>query len=104
MKKHTWDWLLILQVLLILWALLFFSSLFLPGSGRFSGFLAWGNPAGLFLSIPLSIVSLMGRAKGRFSQKASVAVIPLSVLTFLAGAVTWAFFIAVMRMLSISAP
>ena len=97
MKKRTWDWLLILHVLLILWALLYFLTLF-PDS------LSWGILAGLFLSIPLSIVSLMGRAKGRFSQKSSVAVIPLSVLTFLVGAVTWAFFIAVMRMLSISAP
>ena len=99
MKKHTWDWLLILQVLLILWALLFFPSLDRADGGRLAAFLAWGNPAGLLLSIPLSIVCLIGRAKGRFSQKASVAVLPLSVLTFLVGAVTWAFFLAVIRML-----
>ncbi len=99
MKKRTWDWLLILHVLLILWALLFFSSLNLADGGRLAGSLAWGNPAGLFLSIPLAVVSLIGRAKGRFGQKASLAVLPLSVLTFLVGAVTWAFFIAVMRML-----
>ncbi len=92
MKKRTWDWLLILHVLLILWALLYFLTLF-PTP------LSWGIWAGLFLCIPLSIVSLIGRTKGRFSQKASVAVIPLSVLTFLVGAVTWAFFAAFMRML-----
>ena len=83
MKKRSWDWLLILQVLLILWALLYFLTLF-PDS------LSWGILAGLFLSIPLSIVSLIGRAKRRFSQQASILVVPLSVLTFLAGAATWA--------------
>jgi len=82
MKKHTWDWLLILHVLLILWALLYFLTLFQA--------LSWGIVAGLFLSIPLSIVSLIGRAKGRFSPKASILVVPLSALTFLAGAATWA--------------
>ena len=90
MKKRTWDWLLILHVLLILWALLFFPSLDRADGGRLAASLAWGNLAGLFLSIPLSIVSLIGRAKGRFSQKVSVAILPLSVLTFLVGAATWA--------------
>ena len=82
MKKRSWDWLLILHVLLILWALLYFLTLFQT--------LSWGIVAGLFLSIPLSIVSLIGRAKGHFSPKASILVVPLSVLTFLAGAATWA--------------
>lgn len=91
MKKKSWDWLLILHILLILWALLFFSSLDLADGGRLAGSLAWGNLAGLFLSIPLAVVSLIGRAKGRFSQKGSILVVPLSILTFLAGAVTWAF-------------
>ena len=99
MKKRPWDWLLILHVLLILWALLFFPSLDRADGGRLAASLAWGNLAGLFLSIPLAVVSLIGRAKGRFSQKVSVAILPLSVLTFLVGAATWAFFIAVMRML-----
>ena len=99
MKKKSWDWLLILHILLILWALLFFSSLDLADGGRLAGSLAWGNLAGLFLSIPLAVVSLIGRAKRRFSQKACVAVIPLSVLTFLVGAATWAFFLMVLRML-----
>ena len=98
MKKKSWDWLLILHILLILWALLFFSSLDLADGGRLAGSLAWGNLAGLFLSIPLAVVSLIGRAKRRFSQKACVAVIPLSVLTFLVGAATWAFFLMVLRM------
>ena len=83
MKKRSWDWLLILHVLLILWALLYFLTLFLAP-------LSWGILAGLFLGIPLSIVSLIGRAKGRFSQQASILVVPLSILTFLAGAATWA--------------
>ena len=83
MKKHTWDWLLILHVLFILWALLYFLTLI-------SAPHAWGILAGLFLGIPLSIVSLIGRAKGRFSQQASILVVPLSILTFLAGAATWA--------------
>ena len=82
MKKRSWDWLLIPHVLLILWALVYFLTLFQA--------LSWGILAGLFLSIPLSIVSLIGRAKGRFSQQASILVVPLSVLTFLAGAATWA--------------
>ena len=99
MKKRSWDWLLILHVLLILWAFLFFPSLSLADGGKLAASFAWGNPAGLFLSIPLAVVSLIGRAKGRFSPKASAAVLPLSVLTFLVGAATWAFFIAVMRML-----
>ncbi len=84
MKKKSWDWLLILHILLILWALLYYLTLF-------PDFLSWGIPAGLLLCIPLSIASLIGRAKGRFSQKASILVVPLSILTFLAGAVTWAF-------------
>ena len=72
MKKRTWDWLLVLHILLILWALLFFSSLDLADGGRLDGsFAGLGILAGLFLCIPLAIASLTKR-QGGDSAKSSI--------------------------------
>ena len=102
MKTRCWDWLLIPLILIPLWAILFVSILEFADGTKIGvtliGGLAWGNIAGLFLSIPLSAVSLIAKAKGRFSEKASAAVLPLSILNILVGIADWVFCILVMRM------
>ena len=47
MEKKKWDVVLIVHILIILWALIFFSSLFLSDSGKMAGTLAPGNIAGI---------------------------------------------------------
>ncbi len=98
MEKKKWDVVLIVHILIILWALIFFSSLFLSDSGKMAGTLAPGNIAGLFISIPLAVISLAARAKKRFSEKASGAVLVLSILCICVGVATWTFAVMVMLM------
>ena len=101
MKKRSWDWLLIPLILIPLWAILFTYSLYFADGTKIGmtlfGILAWGNLAGLFLAIPLSVVCLIARAKGRFSKKASAAVVPLSFLNILVGIANWIFCILIGR-------
>lgn len=52
MKKKSLDWLLILHSVIILWAALFFSGIFIFENGKFASVLAFGNIAGLFICIP----------------------------------------------------
>ena len=98
-KTRKWDWILGIQVLIVLWALLFFPSLFCAGGVKMTGYLAWGNLLGVFVSIPLAVFSLIARAKKRFSENASAFILAFSVLNICVGIISWSFFIGVMRML-----
>ena len=97
MHERKWDWLLIPHILIVLWALLFVCAGLIPGGGRMAGALAPGNIAGLFVCIPLAVVSLIARARGRFGEKASVPILVLSVLNICIGAAVWVFFIMLLR-------
>ncbi|MBO7658854.1 MAG: hypothetical protein J6T65_06025 [Clostridia bacterium] len=98
MRKNKWDLLLILHVLIILWAVLFTLILIFGGNsdGKLVASLAWGNFAGLFVSIPLAFISLIARANKRFSEKASGAVLVLSILCICVGVATWYFALTIM--------
>ena len=95
MEKKKWDVVLLAHILIILWALLFFPSLLLHDGGKIAGALAGGNLAGLFISIPLAVISLIARAKKRFSEKASGAVLVLSILCICVGIAAWTFAVMV---------
>ena len=92
-RKKKWDWLLILHALIILWALLFVYSVnFRTDGGKMASILAIGNFFGLFISIPLAVISLIARAKKKFSEKLSIPVILLSLLNICVGVADWIFF------------
>ena len=98
-SQKKWDWLLILHILIILWAVLFVFSLFYStDGGRMAGMLAPGNFAGLFISIPLAIISLIARAKKRFSENCSIPIVVLSIVNICVGVADWIFFVMIMRM------
>ena len=95
MEKRKLDWLLILHFMILLWAILFFYSLHLLDRGQLAGMLAPGIFAGLFLSIPLAVFSLIAKVKNRFSEKLSVPVTVLSILNIGVGIAAWTFAIMV---------
>lgn len=100
MRRKKWDWLLIVHALIILWALLFVYSLFFRiDGGKLAAMLAPGNFVGLFISIPLAIISLIGRAKKRFSERCSIPIVLFSILNICVGIADWIFFVMVMRSL-----
>ena len=97
MKKRSWDWLLIPLILIPLWAILIVSILYFADGTKIGMTLIGILASGLFLAIPLSVVCLIARAKGRFSKKASAAVVPLSILNILVGIANWVFCILIGR-------
>ncbi len=99
MSQKKWDWLLILHILIILWAILFVFSLFYStDGGRMAGMLVPGNFAGLFISIPLAIISFIARVKKRFSENCSIPIVVLSIMNICVGIADWIFFVMIMRM------
>lgn len=98
MFKRKWDWLLIPHVLIVLWAILFNLFCFVYEEGEIAELLAPGIIAGLFVSIPLAIVSLIARSKKRFGDKCSVPILALSIANLFVGIQSWLFLAAIMRM------
>lgn len=99
MRRERWDRLLIVHVLIIVWAFLFVGSLvFETDGGKLAGMLASGNIVAIFISIPLAIISLMARAKQRFSEICSTPILVLSIVSICIGIAGWIFLIMIMRM------
>ena len=99
MRQKKWDWLLIVHTLILLWALLFVYSLFFrTDGGKLAGMLAPGHFVGLFICIPLAIISLIARRKKRFSEKISILISLLSIFNICVGIADWLAFFMLMRM------
>ena len=99
MPRKRLDWLLLVHVLIIVWALLFGCSLlFVPDGGKLAKMLAPGNLVAVFISIPLAVFSLMARAKQRFSEICSTPILVLSIVSICIGIAGWIFLIMIMRM------
>ncbi len=91
MKNKNWNFLVYVHGGLLLWALLFVVSLFIPDSGKTASVLAIGNALFLFVNIPLAVFSFILRAKDCFSIEYESPVVVLSILNTIIGIVLWIF-------------
>lgn len=98
MKKRKYNWLLIMQGTIIVWAIPFLFSFLIIESDKPADALAIGNVAGLFISIPLAIISFAARANGRISDQYAGVALVFSVLNILIGIADWLYVIMLMRM------
>ncbi len=95
MKKNKWNRIIIPHAVLLLWALLFIVSIF---ANSFAGFnipqvLSIGSFFFLFVNIPLSVFSLMLKAKDYFSFEYDDPIQTLSILNIIIGCLEWIFVI-----------
>ena len=95
-------WIVYIQIILAVWAVLFGCSMAVDSGGLLSAILAVGCYAFLFVNIPLSIVCLILRANGYFREKYTVLSILLSVLNIVISLVVW-FYLAVILFMLIAA-
>lgn len=97
MKTKTWNFLIYLHGALLLWFVLFVTSLFMPDGGKTVSVLAIGNALFLFVNIPLGIFSLVLNKKNHFDQHKTLAIV-LSIINMLVGIVMWLFVVLLMQM------
>ena len=90
-SKHyiNWDRLRHVHAVLLVWFLLFFGSLHI--SPYLAAALAIGNALFMFVNIPLSLLSFVLMAKGRFSRKYNIPIAVLSVLNTGVSIAVWSF-------------
>ena len=91
MKNRNWNFLVYVHAALLLWALLFVVSIFIPDGGKIASVLAIGNALFLFVNIPLAVFSFILRVKDRFSTEYERSVVVLSILNTIIGIVLWIF-------------
>ena len=91
MKTKNWNILIYLHGALLLWFVLFVTSLFIPDGGKIASVLAIGNALFLFVNIPLTVFSFILRVKDRFSTEYERLVVVLSILNTIIGIVLWIF-------------
>ena len=91
MKTKNWNILIYLHGALLLWFVLFVTSLFIPDGGKTASVLAIGNALFLFVNIPLAVFSFILRVKDRFSTEYERLVVVLSILNTVIGIVLWIF-------------
>ncbi len=91
MKNKNWNNLVYVHSGLLLWALLFVVSLFIPDGGKTASVLAIGNALFLFVNIPLAVFSFILKAKDRFSIEYESPVVVMSILNTIIGIVMWLF-------------
>ena len=89
MKNNKWNIIVYLHTILLLWALLFIGSLYIPDGGRTASALAIGNALFMFVNIPFAVVSLVLKAKGYFSVEYEKPIVVLSILNIIIGAIAW---------------
>ena len=91
MKNKNWNFLVYVHSGLLLWVLLFVVSLFIPDGGKTASVLAIGNALFLFINIPLSIFSLILKAKNLFDIDYEGPATVLSIINLIIGIVAWFF-------------
>ena len=89
MKNKNWNLLVYVHAGLLLWALLFVISLFIPGSDNVLTVLALGNALFLFVNIPLALFSFVLKAKGYFDIQYKRPIVVLSILNIFVGIAVW---------------
>lgn len=96
MKNNKFNFLIYIHASLILYAALFTGGLLLEGTFPLLRFLlkvkylvTIGNFSLLFANIPLAVVTLVLRGKGRFERKHSLAALVLSVINILVSITAW---------------
>ena len=97
MKTKNWNILIYLHGALLLWFVLFVTSLFIPDGGKTASVLANGNALFLFANIPLGIFSLALNKKNHFDQHKSLVIV-LSVINMIVGIIMWLFVVMFMQM------
>ena len=98
MKTKNWNILIYLHGALLLWFVLFVTSLFIPDGGKTAGILAIGNALFLFANIPLAVLSFILNAKDRFSIACKTPIVVLSILNIIVGILMWLFVVMFMQM------
>ena len=91
MKTRKLNFLVYVHGGLLLWAVLFVLSLFMPDGGKTASRLAFGNALFLFVNIPLGILCLIFSRKNRFDAHYKVPAMVLSMINMLIGLVAWIF-------------
>ena len=97
MKIKNWNFLIYLHGALLLWFVLFVTSLFIQDGGKTASVLAIGNALFLFVNIPLGIFSLVLNKKNHFDQHKALAIV-LSIINMLVGIVMWLFVVMLTQM------
>lgn len=97
MKNKNWSFLVYVHAGLLLWALLFLVSIFVPGGGKIVSVLAIGNALFLFVNIPLAVFSFVLKAKGYFDVQYKSFVVVLSILNLIVGIAAWLFVIFLLQ-------
>lgn len=97
MKTKIWNILIYLHGALLLWFVLFVTSLFIPDGGKTASVLAIGNALFLFANIPLGIFSLVLNKKNHFDQHKALVIV-LSVINMIVGIIMWLFVVMFMQM------
>lgn len=97
MKDKNWSFLVYVHGGLLLWVLLFVVSLFIPDGGKTAGVLAIGNAMILFINIPLSISSLILKAKNLFDIDYEGSATVLSIINLIIGIVAWLFVVLLLQ-------
>ena len=98
MKTKNWNFLVYVHGALLLWALLFVFSLFIPDGGKTASVLAVGNALFLFANIPLAVLSFILNARDRFSIACKTPIVVLSILNIIVGILMWLFVVILMQM------
>ena len=98
MKNKNMNFFVYLHGILLLWAVLFLICLSIPALRGMLDFLGWGNLLFLFVNIPFSLVSLVLKAKGRFSRKYGIPIVVLSLLNTVVGIMVWWFVVLLFQM------
>ena len=97
MKNKKWDFIVYPHIVLLLWALLFFGSIFIFDSGTVASVFALGTPLFLFFNIPFSVVSLVLKEKGYFSKRYGRSIVVLSILNIIVEIAAWYFAILLLQ-------
>ena len=97
MRDKNWNFLVYVHGALLLWAVLFIVSLFIPDGGKTASVLAIGNALFLFVNIPLAVFSLILKAKDCFSIDHEGPTVVLSIANIIVGVLAWLFVVMLLQ-------